>query len=111
MAQYLQIIHAGERPDLARATPRDVFRVAAEAGWLDPGDAESLTDDYDFLRRLETDVRLILESRQTCFPGDPGRLGALTHAPGREPLSGDSLRQEFERRTQHVRECFDRLLG
>ena len=111
MAQYLQIIHAGERTDLMQAAPRDVFAVASDADWLDPGDAKSLADDYDFLRRLETDVRLILESRQTCFPADPERLEALVHAPGREPLSGDSLRAEFEQRTQRVRACFARILS
>jgi len=111
VAQYLQIIHAFEREGLTQAAPRDVFMVAAGAGWLDRAEAESLADDYDFLRRLETDVRLILESRQTCFPADDTWLEALTHAPGRESVSGDLLRSEFERRTQRVRQSFDRILG
>jgi len=110
-AQYLQIIHASEREELTQAPPPEAFAIAADAGWLDRADAEALIADYDFLRRLETDVRLVLESRQTCFPADPARLEALTHAPGREPVSGESLRREFEQRTQRVREGFMRILG
>jgi glutamate-ammonia-ligase adenylyltransferase len=110
-AQFLQIVHAGERADWASLAPRDVLSAASEAGWLERADAESLSEDYDFLRRLEADVRLILESQQTCFPADPVRLDALLHAPGREAGSGEALRDEFVRRTQRVRESFDWIFG
>ncbi|KPL12026.1 hypothetical protein AMJ85_02250 [candidate division BRC1 bacterium SM23_51] len=111
IAQYVQIIHANERDSLSQAVPREVFVIAAEEGWLGRAEAESLTDDYEFLRRLETDVRLVLESRQTCFPADSARLEALIHAPGRQPSSPESLRSEFEQVTQRVRRRFTQILG
>jgi len=111
MAQYLQILHAGERNNLPRAAPREVFEAAAAEEWLERDAVATLADDYEYLRRLESDARLILESKQTYFPADPARLEALTYAPGREPASPQSLRDEFERRTRRVREQFERFLG
>jgi len=111
IAQYLQILHAGEREGLAAAAPREVFAIARERGWLEAAQLEPLDEDYDFLRRLELDVRLILETRQTCFPADAERLDALCHAPGREGATPESLRAEFEHRLHRVRELFGKILA
>jgi len=109
-AQFFQIAHAGERPELLRAAPLEVIEEARTRGWLDDADSQAFADDYSFLRQLEADVRLILESQQTCFPADPARLEALARAPWRTRTKPESLRSTFEQSTKRVRALFGKIL-
>ncbi len=122
IAQYLQILHFGADRNLAWMPPREVLEMAGQRGWFDAATVRSCLDDYDFLRRLEMTLRLILETRQTVFPADPAELDALVHAiktsGGVEPsgpgapatLSPAALQAEFQHRLQRVRFNFDRIL-
>lgn len=111
LSQFIQIAHAEECREITAEAPREVFTQCAERGWLDQSSVSQILDDYDFLRRLETDVRLVLETQQTCFPAERLRLEALAHATEKSRASGDRLRRILEQRTTHVRECFDRILS
>lgn len=111
VAQYLQILHARRRPELVNLAPLDVFAVAARSAWIDCAVAAQLAEDYDYLRRLETDVRLLFESRQTCFPSETTRVEALLYAPGRSACPPEDMREAFEQCTIRMRQAFDRVLN
>ncbi|MCX8038574.1 MAG: hypothetical protein N3D11_16275, partial [Candidatus Sumerlaeia bacterium] len=123
IAQSLQILHYDGGRQLLGMPPRQVLEQAEQRGWLDATTAQTLLDDYDYLRRLEMTLRLVLETRQTVFPADPVQLDALVHAlkatgavessgpTAPDSLSPAALRAAFQQRLDRVRALFDRILS
>jgi glutamate-ammonia-ligase adenylyltransferase len=63
-AQIHQLIHGGRDPALRAPATRDALAALADAGWIDPGDAATLSQAYTLLRTIEHRVQMI-DDRQT----------------------------------------------
>lgn len=63
-AQIHQLIHGGRDASLRVPATRDALAALARAGWVDPEEADRLSQAYTFLRTIEHRVQMI-EDRQT----------------------------------------------
>jgi glutamate-ammonia-ligase adenylyltransferase len=59
LAQALQLVHGARRPDVRRPATSAALAALARAGVLPPETAAALADDYRFLRRVSTALRLL----------------------------------------------------
>ncbi len=112
LVQALQLIHAPGAPHLLEGNTLRAVGALEERGVILRGQAETLREDYRFLRRVEHALQL-LEDRQThVVPTDPDALGALAgrvnHA-GREAVG--AFVEELEERLTRVRRTVSDLLG
>ena len=109
VAQYLQLIHAAQTPDILDTSTTQVLDKAWRLGLLEPGDAEVLRRAV----RLYHDVTQIL---RLCLPGpfDPktasaGLVGLLARAAD---VPDFATLDAFVAETQaKVRASFNRILG
>ncbi|WP_457351801.1 [protein-PII] uridylyltransferase family protein [Sphingomonas sp. UYP23] len=63
-AQIHQLIHGGRDPALRLGNTREALAALAAAGWVDPAEADALSESYTLLRTIEHRVQMI-EDRQT----------------------------------------------
>ena len=87
VAQYLALRHASERFDLLHPHPAEMLRRAAEAGFIDAGDAESLRATRTLLSDVQSMLRLTLNGDEAAFdesqaPEGQRRLLAVTEGAG-----------------------------
>jgi glutamate-ammonia-ligase adenylyltransferase len=92
VAQTLQLLHGGKRPDLReRSTPRSLQRLRI-AGLLTDREARALLEAYRFWRRLEHRVQLENGAQTHRLPGDDegrARLAERLGWPGLAALDAD----------------------
>jgi [glutamine synthetase] adenylyltransferase / [glutamine synthetase]-adenylyl-L-tyrosine phosphorylase len=69
-AQLLQLVHGGADPELRRPATVDALAALASGGYVDPDDAEGLTEAYRFLRRVEHAAQLVDEHQTHAVPED-----------------------------------------
>jgi glutamate-ammonia-ligase adenylyltransferase len=106
LAQGLQLVHAGGKPELLQAGTLAALSALTEAGILDRAAAEQLTGDYLFLRRVEHFLQ-IYEDRQThTLPRDPVQLAALARLMLGGGATTDEFLAELFQRFQRVQGTF-----
>lgn len=82
VAQYLQLAHGCDRPELRTPNTREALARLSEAGLLSPEDHRVLAEGYTFLRTVEHYLQ-ILDYRQThTLPADPADLRYLARRLG-----------------------------
>lgn len=82
VAQYLQLAHGRDHPELRTPNTREALARLAEAGLLSPEDHRVLAEGYTFLRTVEHYLQ-ILDYRQThTLPSDPADLRYLARRLG-----------------------------
>ena len=108
IAQYLQLRHAAERPDvLARNTRLAIERCEA-AGYLEPGDARTLLDALHLWQVLQAVLRLVVEGE--FDPGTaPAEIGPLL-ARSTGAVDFAALQSTILERAEAVKALFDRML-
>ena len=90
---------------------RGALRALASAGLLDPAAADRLLGNYEFLRRIETALRLDANRAVSALPEDPGEREALARwlgFKGAEPFMFEHLRRLGE--TRHIYDKMPSLL-
>lgn len=103
LVQALQLIHAPDAPHLLEGNTLRAVGALEERGVLSREEAESLREDYRFLRRVEHALQL-LEDRQThAVPTDADALGALA---GRVTRAGREAVRTF---VEDLDECMARV--
>ncbi len=112
LVQALQLIHAPEAPHLLEGNTLRAIGALEESGVLSKDRAETLREDYRFLRRVEHALQLLEDRRTHVIPADPDALGALA---GRVTRTGRNAAGRFvpelENRLARVRQAADRLLS
>ncbi len=77
VAQVLQLMHAGRRPELRERTTLPTLRKLGLAGLLSDHETRILSDSYRFLRRVEHRLQLEQGTQTQRLPTDPQRLQRL----------------------------------
>ncbi len=110
-AQFVQLRHLAEEPELMGLGPPAVLERGATRGWLEGAMAARMAEDYRWLRRLEDRVRLLFETERSWLPDGGEKLAALERASGRLLLgrAGD-LKNEVGAVLQRNRKHFNHLL-
>jgi glutamate-ammonia-ligase adenylyltransferase len=98
-AQIHQLIHGGRDPALRVPATRDALVALAQAGWIDPGDAEALSAAYTALRTIEHRAQMVNDLQTHQLPTDPAALDnvAALHGLADGGALLDLLRPHVER--------------
>jgi glutamate-ammonia-ligase adenylyltransferase len=109
VAQYLQLIHAAQTPDILDTSTTQVLDKAWRLGLLRPGDAEVLRRAVRLYHDLTQILRLCLPGPFDPKTASPGLVGLLARAAD---VPNFATLDAFIAETQaKVRACFNRVLG
>jgi glutamate-ammonia-ligase adenylyltransferase len=109
IAQYLQLIHAADHPDMLDVSTARVLEKAQRLGVLAPEDAEILRPAVRLYRNLTQILRLCLTQKFEPANAGPGLLGLLARAADLPDFG--TLDAHLTETQQQVRACFLRILG
>ena len=82
VVQAMQLIWAGNQPDLRSSCWRTALQALVELDKLDPEDAEALSEAYVFLRQVENRVQMWDDRQTHALPEDAQQRTALAAAFG-----------------------------
>ena len=110
--QFLQLLHAAERPDVLCANTIEAITRLTRADAFSNDEAAFLHDAYRFLRRVENHLQLFAEVQTHELPSDDARLDRLARQvgiDGEEP--GARLVARLWDVMGRVRELYEAKLG
>jgi glutamate-ammonia-ligase adenylyltransferase len=109
LVQLFQIKYGRERPDLRKPNTWEALEALHAAGLLNAEEFAALRDGYDFLRRVQSRLRIVHNRSVDEAPHDPDQLDKLARRLGFE--SGGRFMAELEKHTKQIRELFRRLVA
>mgnify|MGYP003133850979 FL=1 len=109
IAQYLQLRHAHDHPEVLSPTTREVFKNLATVGILDDEEAEFLANSASFWLALQAMLRLTTEG-----PFDPEKASEdlqkmLANAGKCDDFA--SLQDKMEMTATRIKEIYDRVVA
>jgi glutamate-ammonia-ligase adenylyltransferase len=111
LVQALQLGFGHADAGLRAAGTRPALRALSAGGLVPPADAECLRANYEFLRRIETALRLDANRAVNALPSEPGSREVLARwlgFPGVVPFMSEHLRRLGE--TRHIYDKMPSLL-
>jgi glutamate-ammonia-ligase adenylyltransferase len=108
LVQSLQLVHGAERPGIRRANTLAALAALARHGLLEPALARDLGAHYRMLRGVSLALRLF-NARPTDTLDIAGPMPARV-ARSLDYASRDALLTDYRRRTQAIRQAFERVL-
>ncbi len=114
LAQYLQLLHGGERPTLRETNTLKTLQALQVEGLLEENDFTVLTGGYKFLRRLENKLRLVHDQSINELSADRAYLVKLARRlgyPDRPRRPDEVFLEDYRLVTEKIRAVFDRFLG
>jgi len=109
LTQYLQIVHGREHPEIKGTNTLKALEAVHEAGFLSPEDYESLSRGYNFLRRLETKLRLIHDQSISELSGEDEYLTRLAKRLGYPDSAPSLFLADYQLITEGIRTVFNRV--
>jgi glutamate-ammonia-ligase adenylyltransferase len=112
LVQLFQLKYAAELPALQTPNVRAALDALLTAGLLSAGEHAALRGGYDFLRLVESRLRVVTNRAAAELPGSADELGKLARRLGYEPGDGppgERFLADFEAHTAHTRALFRRL--
>jgi glutamate-ammonia-ligase adenylyltransferase len=104
LTQALQLVHGAEHPDVRRPSTSAALAGLARVGALSAATATALRDDYRFLRRVSTALRLLgarpTDTLELASPM-PARVASALGLPSREAFLA-----AYRERTAAVRAAY-----
>ena len=109
IAQYLQIRHASEHPDILRRDSISVFEKAGELGLIDKDAAGELAEAAVFWRNLQGMLILTAGSNQT----DDDAANQLKRSFGKNYSSSmfETFTDDIKRTAELVKDRYTRIIG
>ncbi|MCA9095669.1 MAG: glutamine synthetase adenylyltransferase, partial [Planctomycetaceae bacterium] len=109
VAQYLQMIHGGENPQVRSFNTLDALIRLADFSHIHADEYRILTDGYIFLRKIEHQLQLLHNKQVHNLPTDPLELDFL--ALRLDYQSGEQFLDYYEKHRQEIRRVYERYLG
>jgi [glutamine synthetase] adenylyltransferase / [glutamine synthetase]-adenylyl-L-tyrosine phosphorylase len=111
-AQYLQIVHGRERPELRTPETLQALERLAAAGLLDPAEHADLRQGYLFWRAVSDGLRIVRGHAGDLLLPDPGsdEMGFLARRlayPGTRQQAAAALGRDVERHRARLAEIYD----
>jgi glutamate-ammonia-ligase adenylyltransferase len=104
LVQYFQLKYGRQRPELCTPNTREALDAMAAAGLLSEAEYRTLQGGYDFLRLVESRLRIVHNRSLDQLPENAEDLAKLARRLGLE--SGERLLAELERNWKQIRELF-----
>lgn len=111
VCHFLQLAHGNGNAALQSCSTRAVLENAVTAGVLAPDAGAGLRRDYEFLRRLETCLRLYDLKNISSFSLEPAACAPLAYAMGYREPSGAGFRNGLAEVTGRVRGALESILA
>lgn len=115
LTHYLQLKHGHRQPELKTASTRNALDQSAALGLLDREQADELLNAYDYLKRIESVLRVMDMKSISAFPAsaeDNDRLArAMGHLDAEPIAAGEQFLHEYESVTAAVRQQFITVVG
>jgi [glutamine synthetase] adenylyltransferase / [glutamine synthetase]-adenylyl-L-tyrosine phosphorylase len=108
-AQTHQLIHGGRHPAIRVRGTRASLDALAEAGLIDPGNAEVLGQCYDRLRTVEHRLQMVADQQTHTLPADPAALDNVARLDGL--ADGAALVAGLAEITEQVGLRYDKLIA
>ena len=108
LLQLLQIREGATRAEFRVTGTRQLLTDLPPNDVVDEDDATRLRACYEFLRTLETVLRIQSDSARGWMSTDPSELDSLATTVGVEPTTGETLLQRYREVTREVRDIFER---
>jgi glutamate-ammonia-ligase adenylyltransferase len=111
LVQLLQLKYGGARPEIRSANVREALQALRNAGLLPDAEAAELLKLYEFLRRVESRLRMVYNLTTDELPERPEEVERLARRLGYEPEYDVPAAEYFlidvNRKTSRVRELFN----
>ncbi len=110
ITHYLQLLNGYNHKSLRTASTRQALRRLSEAGLMSQSDRDILLRAYDYLKIIESHLRVFDMKPISAFSEDFTRFGALARSMS---CSGDgtvtALLDHYKKTARSVRQIFERL--
>ncbi len=114
IVQYLQLLQGKKYRRLQVPGTENALHALGQTGLLSGEDHDQLLTSYQFLRQLESRMRIVSNQATSDLSRDPRRLLSLARRLGYDDdglVVGRKLLDEYERRSRQVRQAFDRIVA
>jgi len=115
ITHYLQLLHGSENTALRTSSTRDALRKFADAGIISDLQSRDLLAAYDFLKRIESSLRIMELKNISAFSRAPEDIQALARAMDyidkNQTEAAAGFLAEYGRITKLVRRHFNDLVG
>ena len=116
IAQYLQLRHAADHPEILHQATAEVLGRAAEAGLLPPAEAEALLRALATWQRVQAFLRFAVEDKFDPAEASEAMIRGLLRAVADDaadelPEDLDAAAAGMRRQAAEVMAVFDRLIG
>jgi glutamate-ammonia-ligase adenylyltransferase len=112
VAQYLQLTHGAEQPDLRSRNTLDALERLAAHGLLSADEYRALADGYVFLRTVEHHLQMLHYRQTHTLPGDPQALVHLARRLGfQSEDAGEQFVARYEQHRAAIRAVYLHHLG
>ena len=108
IAQYLQLRHAAETPEVLRQNTRAALLALRDAGKLDPADAATLTEALTLWRNVQSLFKLTVDEPFNERAATPALRAILAGAAGAADFA--ALNQRMDEAAARVRMLYDILI-
>ena len=107
LLQLVQIREGTSRSEFRLAGTRQLLSALPDNRYVTQPQADRLREAHDFLRTLETVLRIESDSSRGWMPNDPTELESVAVRVGMVPATGEALLQRYREVTTEVRAIFD----
>jgi glutamate-ammonia-ligase adenylyltransferase len=108
LVQMLQLAHGRDLPSLRVSNTWHALASLRAAGLLDPEEHAALKASYDFLLRVQSQLRIVHNRTLDTVPESPEEVEKLARRLGFE--SGGKLLAELDQHRTRTRELYGRLM-
>ncbi|MFW2373050.1 MAG: bifunctional [glutamate--ammonia ligase]-adenylyl-L-tyrosine phosphorylase/[glutamate--ammonia-ligase] adenylyltransferase [Gammaproteobacteria bacterium] len=109
IGQTFQLIRGGGEPDMQIRSIVKVLNLLSDKGYLPEQETEQLTENYDFLRRLENRLQMYADGQTHLLPAD--ELPQTAMALAMDYPDWPSLLGDIERHRQQVHHSFNQTFA
>ena len=107
LLQLVQIREGTGRSEFRLAGTREMLSSLPDNRYIGAPEADQLREAYDFLRTLETVLRIESDTGRGWIPTAPSALESIAPRVGVVPSTGEALLQRYREVTGGVREIFE----
>ena len=115
ITHYLQLLHGHDQPALRTASTRNALRKLAVAGIISDSQCTDMLTAYDFLKRIESSLRIMDLKNVSAFSREPEDIHLLARAmdftDNDQAGKTSEFLADYEQITRQVRSHFNNLVG
>jgi len=111
LTHYLQLLHGHEYPSLRTCSTRKALRKLSEAGKIDKGVSKSLLQAYDYLKTIESHIRVFDMKSISTFPKDldknVGLVRSMNYQDNNVEHAAGQFMDDYKNITKKTRNIFN----